>query len=187
MNERVLKRLFDLFFSALGLFLLMPLMVLIAIAIRLESRGPAIVAHRRLGRNEKPFRLFRFRTRSMRRHGEAEFTEFGRVLEETGLADLPQLWNILKGDLSVIGPLATSATSAGASGGKRLFSVQPGIISLAALDRSHDRPGAVSAQRRSIVDAWNVEHRSMMHDLDILFRKAWQELRRTLPIRSEKC
>jgi sugar transferase EpsL len=186
-NERVLKRLFDLSFSALGLFLLGPLMALVAMAVCLESRGPAVVTHRRLGRNGKPFGLCRFRTRSINPDAGGGLTEFGRLLEETGLADLPQLWNIMKGDLSVVGPEAVSTLGARAFGAERLFSVRPGIFSPAAPHRSNERRGLVSAQQRFVADVWCVQHRSTLQVLEILVRKSWQEVRRTLLVRSEKC
>lgn len=107
------KRIFDIFFSiTFGSMLLVP-MVLIGIAIRIDSKGPIIFSQERLGQYGKPFIIFKFRT--MRTDAEENgpvwaekdddrCTKTGKILRRTRLDELPQLWNILKGEMSFVGP-----------------------------------------------------------------------------------
>lgn len=105
-------RFFDIFFSAAGLILLSPLFLLIYILICLESKGGGIYAQKRIGRNGKPFRLYKFR--SMQEQADKgsqitigcdpRITRMGRLVRKTKLDELPQLWNVLRGDMSLVGP-----------------------------------------------------------------------------------
>ena len=122
-SSRYLKRGLDLALSALILFVTAPLLALIAIAIRLESRGPVFFKQRRIGREGEPFHLIKFRTMVMNAEDRTEelftdsadvhwlklehdprVTRVGRLLRLTSLDELPQLWNILRGDMSLVGP-----------------------------------------------------------------------------------
>lgn len=108
------KRLFDLISAAVALVILSPLLLVIALLIRIDSRGPAIFRQTRIGREEKPFTLFKFR--SMRvstdsgpiytAKGDSRITRIGTFLRRTRLDEFPQLINVLKGDMSIIGPRA---------------------------------------------------------------------------------
>ena len=125
LRYRVAKRAFDVAASLLALIVLAPVMVLICILIRLDSKGPAMFVHQRHGKNGKPLRMLKFRT--MYRNAQdmiAEFTpeqrvewesnfklandpritRIGKILRKTSLDELPQLINILRGDMSVVGP-----------------------------------------------------------------------------------
>lgn len=114
MYERIIKRVLDVVISAVSLVVLSPLFVLIAIAIKLDSKGPVIFKQKRYGRSKVLFDICKFRT--MRTdapkdvptndlRGARNFiTPLGRFLRKTSLDELPQLWNILKGDMSLIGP-----------------------------------------------------------------------------------
>jgi exopolysaccharide biosynthesis polyprenyl glycosylphosphotransferase len=114
LRDRTLKRLLDIVVSIAALLFLMPLMCIIAIAIRIESPGPAIFRQQRLGQNNRLFSLFKFR--SMRsestdllgatsacRH-DARLTRIGRFIRRTSIDELPQLFNVLIGDMSIVGP-----------------------------------------------------------------------------------
>jgi len=107
------KRFLDLAVAALGLVLAAPLMALVALAIRLDSPGPVFFRQERVGRNRRPFTLWKFR--SMRQDAEAmgarwaterdpRVTRVGRFIRKTRLDELPQLWNVLVGDMSLVGP-----------------------------------------------------------------------------------
>lgn len=109
----IAKRVFDLFFSVVGLLLLAPVFLLIAIWIKLDSAGPVFFRQVRVGRFGKPFRIFKFRT--MRAEGEAtgkqitvgddaRITRAGRFLRRYKLDELPQLLNVVKGEMSLVGP-----------------------------------------------------------------------------------
>ena len=109
-----LKRAMDLTVSLLGLAALSPLLLLVALAIKLASRGPVLYSQQRVGRDGRSFILYKFR--SMVAHAEDEIgpawtrpddprvTRVGRVLRRTGADELPQLWNVLRGDMSLVGP-----------------------------------------------------------------------------------
>lgn len=110
----IYKRGFDLFFAGLGLLIALPLLPLLALAIRLESPGPILFRQLRVGENEIPFLLYKFR--SMRQDAESEtgavwaqvddprVTRFGKFLRKSRLDEIPQLFNVLKGDMSFVGP-----------------------------------------------------------------------------------
>jgi len=110
----ILKRAFDLAFSTLVLFLTAPVLVLIALAVRLSSPGPIIFVQDRVGLNGKLFRMYKFRTMRVTSprdsdtrwtvKGDPRCTKFGKILRQTGLDELPQFVNVLKGDMSVVGP-----------------------------------------------------------------------------------
>lgn len=93
------KRIFDLVLSAAGILFLTPLAVLIAVFIRLNDGGPIFYRQDRVGKAGKPFRIWKFRSMS----GQC-VTATGRFLRATGMDELPQLWNIIKGDMSFVGP-----------------------------------------------------------------------------------
>ncbi|HEY1470274.1 MAG TPA: sugar transferase, partial [Candidatus Acidoferrum sp.] len=110
----ILKRAFDLVFSSSILIVAGPLLALIAVAVRLTSPGPIIFAQDRVGLNGKLFRMYKFRTMRVTSQedsdtrwtikGDPRCTRLGRVLRQTGLDELPQFFNVLKGDMSVVGP-----------------------------------------------------------------------------------
>lgn len=106
------KRLFDLVASALGLAILAVPLALVAITIKIESPGPLIFSQMRVGQFGRHFRMFKFRTMANRAngtsgitvHGDPRITMFGRILRKSKLDELPQLINVLLGDMSVVGP-----------------------------------------------------------------------------------
>ena len=114
MYERYIKRALDIIISLISLVVLSPVLLLIAVLIKLESKGPVIFKQKRFGKNKEFFEILKFRT--MRtdaprdvptndlRGAGSYITRLGGVLRKTSLDELPQLWNILKGDMSLIGP-----------------------------------------------------------------------------------
>ena len=110
---RTLKRLFDIFFSLLGLVFLSPLLCLSAIAIKMQDGGPVFFMQERIGKGLRPFKMYKFRSMtpetsgtglSITIGGDARVTRFGRVLRKLKVDELPQLINVLKGDMSLVGP-----------------------------------------------------------------------------------
>lgn len=107
------KRLFDLVLTCAALPLLLPLLAFLAVLIALESRGPVLFCQRRAGFNGRPFKIYKFRTMTILEdgpvvaqacRGDPRVTRVGRILRRLSLDEIPQLWNVLKGDMSLIGP-----------------------------------------------------------------------------------
>ena len=107
------KRLFDIICAGLGLLILLPAGLLIALAIKLTDRGPVFYRQTRIGQFGKPFRIWKFRSMvvnadrmggSITSEGDSRITWIGRFLRKTKLDELPQLWNVLVGEMSFVGP-----------------------------------------------------------------------------------
>lgn len=114
MYQRYVKRLIDILLSGIGILLGSPIMLFIAILVKLDSRGPVLFKQTRVGKNKSHFTIYKFRTmlkdspgdvptHQLQKPGEY-ITRFGKVLRSTSLDELPQLWNIIKGDMSIVGP-----------------------------------------------------------------------------------
>lgn len=108
-----MKRVFDIIGSSVGLLLLSPLFIVVALAIKLSGKGPVFFSQKRIGKDFKPFTLYKFRTMnhdvfscgvSCTAMGDARITSVGRILRKIKVDELPQLWNVLKGEMSLVGP-----------------------------------------------------------------------------------
>lgn len=107
------KRIFDVTASIIGLIVLLPLFIIIAILIKLNDKGPIFYKQKRMGQNFKPFELLKFRTMvvnadkigpAVTKDGDPRITKIGKFLRKTKLDELPQLWNVIRGDMSIVGP-----------------------------------------------------------------------------------
>jgi lipopolysaccharide/colanic/teichoic acid biosynthesis glycosyltransferase len=136
-----LKRAFDLLVTIPGLLLLSPLFLLIALWIKLDSHGPVFFRQTRIGKGEEPFRIFKFRTMvsDAERRGslvtagrDSRITRSGRVLRKLKLDELPQLFNVLRGEMSLVGPRPEVARYVAlyTPEQKRVLTVPPGITGL---------------------------------------------------------
>lgn len=138
-------RLFDIFFSALGLIILFPFFIVFYLLIRIESKGGAFYIQERIGKNGKPFGLYKFR--SMRIGSDAEglltvgerdnrITRIGYVLRKTKIDELPQLMNVLKGDMSLVGPRpeVRKYTDMYTEEQRKVLCVRPGITDYASIE-----------------------------------------------------
>lgn len=141
----MLKRTFDLLASALGLIILSPLFALIALLIRLTSPGPVFYRARRVGQGGREFTLYKFRSMvadadrrgpGITAAGDPRVTSIGRVLRRTKLDELPQLWNVLRGDMSLVGPRPEDPRYVAlyTPEQRRVLDVRPGITSLASIE-----------------------------------------------------
>lgn len=140
-----MKRLLDIVVSAAGLVLLLPLLVLLAIAVAVTSPGGAFFRQTRVGLDRRPFRLVKFRSMAVRQGSEdgsfdagstARVTPIGRLIRRTKLDELPQLWNVLVGDMSLVGPRpeVPSWTEVHRERWNRVLSVRPGITDPASIE-----------------------------------------------------
>lgn len=169
-----MKRLFDCLAAGLALVLLSPVLAAIALGVRRSSPGPAIFAQQRVGRGERVFTCYKFRTMALaapegasHEVGEAWVTPLGRRLRRHKLDELPQLWNVVKGDMSLVGPrpcLPSQRELIEARRAAGVFAVRPGITGsaqLAGIDMS--RP-----QQLAEADRLYVERRSFWLDIALL-------------------
>ena len=113
MYAKYIKRILDLVLSLMALIILMPLMIVIAILIKIDSKGSVFFLQERLGKNGKVFKIIKFRTmivgaekKGLRISGENDnrITKIGNILRNTSIDEIPQLLNIIKGDMSLVGP-----------------------------------------------------------------------------------
>ena len=175
----------DVVLAFLALLVLAPLLVLVALLIRLESQGPALFRQTRTGLNGRIFRIYKFRTMRVledgselqqARRGDARVTAVGRILRATSFDELPQLLNVLWGDMALVGPrphaLAHDIHYAREIPSYRLrFQVKPGITGWAQVNGARgETPTLEHMQRRVELDLWYVQHRSLALDLTILGR-----------------
>lgn len=169
-----MKRLFDVVCSALGLLLLAPVLVIVAWLVRRQMGSPVLFTQLRPGQHGRAFRMFKFRT--MRDATDAagnplpdadRLTRFGQLLRSTSLDELPGLWNVLKGDMSLVGPrpLLMEYLPLYNARQMRRHEVRPGITGWAQVNGRNSLSWADKLE----MDAWYVEHRSFWLDLRILW------------------
>jgi lipopolysaccharide/colanic/teichoic acid biosynthesis glycosyltransferase len=175
-----LSRALDVVLSATLLVLTSPLLALAALAIRLESRGPVFYRQRRVGRGGEPFELWKLRTmvpgaESMGAglyvlEGDPRITRTGRLLRRFSLDELPNLVNVLKGDMAIVGPRPTVQEQVDryTDRQRRRLEVKPGITGWAQINGRTSLPWP----ERIELDVWYVENRSLRVDLRILLRTA---------------
>jgi lipopolysaccharide/colanic/teichoic acid biosynthesis glycosyltransferase len=172
------NRAFDVATAGTGLALLSPALAVAALAIRLEDGGPVFYRQRRVGLRGKEFNLLKLRTMEVGaesrgagvavNEGDPRITRVGRVLRRLSLDEVPQLWNVVRGDMSLIGPRPTLAYQVEryTSRQRRRLDVKPGITGWAQV---HGR-ARLPWDERIELDVWYVEHRSPWLDLKILAR-----------------
>ena len=176
--NRVVKRLFDMVISALALIVLSPVMLVSAILIRLTSPGPAIFRQTRIGRGAKEYTIYKFRTMRVNSEhtgsgvysddSDPRMTGIGKILRKTSIDELPQLVNILKGDMSLIGPRPPLTyhpwpIEEYTEEQLRMFEVRPGITGWAQVHGRKD----VEWHQRIRMNVWYVENVSFLLDLKI--------------------
>lgn len=169
------KRAFDLFFSGLLLLLLAPLMLILAGCVRLKLGSPIIFKQTRPGKNEQLFFMYKFRTMTDEKdqHGaylpdEVRLTKFGKLLRATSLDELPELWNIFKGEMSFVGPrplLVEYLTLYNEEQRKR-HNIRPGLTGLAQVSGRN----AISWEEKFTYDCLYVESYSFGKDVWILLQ-----------------
>lgn len=170
-----IKRLLDIIISGTALIILSPVMLLLAILVRIKLGGPVIFHQERPGYHEKIFKLCKFRSMTNERDengellpDEVRLTKFGKTLRATSLDELPELWNILKGDMSLIGPrpLLVKYLPLYNDFQKHRHDVKPGLTGLAQVNGRN----AISWEQRFELDVYYANHISFFLDLKILFQ-----------------
>jgi len=178
-----LKRLADLVVASALLVLLAPILLAVALAVRLMIGRPVLFRQRRPGLGAAPFELLKFRTMSNATDGsgrllsdEQRLGRFGRLLRELSVDELPELINVLRGDMSLVGPRPLLMQYVGryTKVQARRHEVRPGITGWAQI---HGR-NAISWERRLALDVWYVDHRSFWLDVRILALTVWKVVRR---------
>jgi len=173
---RFIKRVMDIVVAAAILAVGWPMLAILAILIRCDSRGPVLFRQQRAGRGMQPFTLYKFRTMradadpfdtSPQRPDDPRLTRIGRILRETSLDELPQLWNVLKGDMSLVGPrpLYMNQARAFTPRQRRRLDIRPGLTGLAQIQGR----GEVPHEEKLEIDIRYVEQASLWLDLKILW------------------
>lgn len=169
-----MKRLFDIVVAILGLLILSPFFLVLMLLVRLKLGGPVFFTQIRPGRDGKPFKIIKFRSMTDAKDGQgnllsdtARLTTLGHFLRSTSLDELPELWNVLKGDMSLVGPrpllLEYLPLYTGEQG--RRHEVRPGITGWAQVNGRN----TISWEEKFKLDVWYVENQSFWLDVKILF------------------
>ncbi len=178
-----MKRAFDFAASLLALIMISPVLLLVAVLVRLKLGSPGLFAQPRPGLGGRIFTIWKFRTMTDARDATgnlepdaSRLTRFGRFLRSTSLDEVPELWNVLRGDMSLVGPrpLLVSYLSRYSTEQARRHEVRPGLTGWAQVNGRN----AASWDDRLRLDIWYVDHRSMSLDLHIILKTVTIVLRR---------
>jgi lipopolysaccharide/colanic/teichoic acid biosynthesis glycosyltransferase len=183
------KRVFDIVWSLIGLIVLSPVFIILSILVKTTSEGPVFFAHKRVGKGGKTIKIYKFRSmvtnaeelikqftpeqkaeyeKNFKLENDPRITKVGNFMRKTSLDELPQLINILKGDISIVGPRPVMDVETQIYGNYRnmLLSVKPGLTGFwAANGRSH-----TTYTRRRAMEIYYVKNRSVLLDLKIIFK-----------------
>ncbi|WP_276609423.1 sugar transferase [Bacillus sp. N1-1] len=172
--QNYIKRLMDLFLSLLAIIALSVVFIVVALLVRFKLGSPVLFTQNRPGMNEKVFKMYKFRTMTDERDSNGELlpdhvrlTKFGKFLRSTSLDELPELFNIFKGDMSVVGPrpLLIQYLELYNDHQKRRHEVRPGLSGLAQVNGRN----AISWEEKFILDVKYVERVSFVEDWKIIF------------------
>jgi lipopolysaccharide/colanic/teichoic acid biosynthesis glycosyltransferase len=171
--QDIMKRGFDIVVAIAGLLLLSPLTLLISLAIKSASPGPIVCRHKRYGVYNETFELFELRT-TLAREKEETFTfarRFGQLLRRSGMDKIPQLVNVLRGEMSIVGPHPFVTAPGMVFHLPELHKVKPGLVSWAQVidDLGETAYSANGLDRRIEYDRYYLENRSFSFDMRILF------------------
>ena len=195
--QRVLKRFFDIMFSLFALLILLPLNIIISFLILLPSKGPVIVGLMRICRGNKMFKLYKFRSmivgaekmkKDLMKENEREdgplfkmkndprITTFGRFIRKTRIDEIPQFWNVLMGDMSVVGPRPHEPSEVEKYTGnqKKLLQIKPGMTGMAQVCGASD----LTFTEEVRLDMDYVQHWSIWKDLWIISKTIWVVIRK---------
>ncbi|MFA9468195.1 sugar transferase [Streptococcus sp. E24BD] len=173
--EKYFKRLLDILLSASALIILSPVMLLVVILVRVKLGSPVIFKQQRPGKDEKIFSMYKFRTMTDEKDSEGNLlpdgirlTPFGKLLRSTSLDELPELWNILKGDMSIIGPrpLLTSYLRLYNNEQRKRHAVRPGLTGLAQVNGRN----SLSWEEKFALDIRYINNIYFLKDVEIFLK-----------------
>ncbi|HWL26482.1 MAG TPA: sugar transferase [Ureibacillus sp.] len=182
--KRYIKRPIDILLSLLAIILLSPLFIIVWILVRVKLGSPVIFKQQRPGLNEEIFTIYKFRTMTNEtdEHGEflpdsVRLTRFGRILRSTSLDELPEIFNILKGDMSIVGPrpLAVEYLPYYTEEERKRHSVRPGLTGLAQINGRNSS----SWEKRFYYDQQYVQHLTFLGDVRIILKTILVVIRRS--------
>lgn len=175
MYRKYFKRVFDFVCSLLALIVLSPVLLITALLVRIKLGTPVIFKQKRPGLNEKIFTLYKFRTMTDQKDeqgnllpDEVRLTKFGKMLRSTSLDELPELWNILKGDMSVVGPrpLLEKYIPLYSTEQRKRHLVRPGLTGLAQVNGRNE----VSWEKKFQLDVEYTQHIKFWSDIRIILQ-----------------
>lgn len=179
MYAKYIKRPMDFTLSLLAIIVLSPVMAVTALLIKIKLGSPVIFSQERPGKNEKIFKMYKFRTMTDERDENGELlpdkvrlTSFGRLLRKTSLDELPELFNILKGDMSIIGPrpLLVKYLPRYNERQRRRHEVRPGLSGLAQINGRN----AISWEEKFEWDVKYVDNITFLGDINIILKTLWK-------------
>lgn len=186
---KVVKRITDIIGGIIGLILLSPVFLILAICIKIDSKGPVIFAHKRIGKNGKEFNMYKFRSmyknaeemienfneeqkiewqENFKLENDPRITKVGKFLRKTSLDELPQIVNIIKGDLSIIGPrpIVDEELKKYGDNKEKFLSITPGLTGYwQANGRSN-----TSYEERMQMELYYIDNQSLLLDIKIFFK-----------------
>lgn len=174
MYSQYFKRPLDIILSLLALIVLSPIMLIVAVLVRLKLGSPIIFSQERPGKDEKIFKMYKFRSMTDEKDENGDLlpdhirlTKFGKLLRSTSLDELPELWNILKGDMSIVGPrpLLVQYLPLYNAEQKRRHEVRPGLTGLAQVSGRN----AISWEEKFKLDIKYINTLSLLNDVKCIF------------------
>jgi exopolysaccharide biosynthesis polyprenyl glycosylphosphotransferase len=171
----MVKRIFDLIFATIILIISLPLFLIIPILIKLDSKGPIIFKHKRIGKDGKEIMVYKFRTMIKDAHiigpeltekNDSRITRVGKFLRKSSLDELPQFINVIKGDMSIVGPRPEipSIVKTYSNFQKQVLKVKPGITGLSQVNGRAD----LSIPQKLRLDVYYVKHQNIWLDIKII-------------------
>jgi len=177
------KRLLDFVLASLGAVLVLPILIIVTVLVRFKLGSPILFCQQRPGLHGKPFTLFKFRTMTDVRDAQgnllpdaSRMTPFGRFLRSTSLDELPELWNVLRGEMSLVGlrPLLMRYLERYTPEQRRRHKVRPGLSGWAQVNGRN----SLTWEEKFTLDVWYVEHQSFWLDVKVILLTLWKIVQR---------
>lgn len=192
MYQKCIKRILDILLSFFALIVLSPVLMIVAVLVRVNLGAPVLFRQQRPGKNERIFTLYKFRTMTDQKDlqgnplpDELRLTRFGRFLRSSSLDELPELFNILKGDMSIVGPrpLLVEYLPLYNECQKKRHDVRPGLSGLAQVSGRN----SITWEERFELDVQYVETMNLALDIKIIFLTLWKAFIKREGISGEGC